>query len=164
MTMNLTLIGNGVAMIGCWLVAGVFFTFSDFLMKSLSALPADQGIRSMQAINDQVYGSAFLFSFFAVAAVSVFLTGYALYGSAIAGSVWMVAGSLIYLVAVVICTIAANVPMNETLAGLGATTSEAADYWARYLSTWTRYNHLRTAGSVIAAICFSYAFALQLQR
>ncbi len=164
MTANLTLMSNGMAMVGCWLVAGVFFTFSDFVMKSFRALSASNGIRAMQMINRQVHGSMFLFILFAVAAVSAFLTAYAAMGLSNAGSIWMAAGCVIYLLAVVICTIAANVPMNQELAGLDASTDASADYWAGYLSRWTRYNHLRTAGSVVAALCFSYAFVLQVPQ
>lgn len=163
MTNSIILIGTGAAMIACWLVAGVFFTFSDFLMKSFAALPADQGARAMQAINVQVYRSAFIVSFFVVAGLGVSLAAYTVFGATIAGTVWVIAGTLLYLLAVVLCTVAANVPMNETLAGLDAATPQAADYWAHYLSRWTKYNHIRTAGSVMAALCFSWAFVLQVQ-
>ena len=124
---------------------------------------AQQGARAMQAINIQVCRSAFIVSFLVVAGLSVSLAAYAVFGATIAGSVWVIAGTLIYLLAVVLCTMAANVPMNETLAGLDAATPQAADYWAHYLSRWTRYNHIRSAGSVMAALCFSWAFVLQVQ-
>lgn len=164
MTADLTLVSSGVTMAGCWLVAGVFFTFSDFVMKSFSALSAHQGIRAMQMINDKVHGSLFLFILFTVAAVSGCLTAYAALGLTNAGSLWMAAGCVIYLLAVVICTVAANVLLNDELAELDASRGESADYWSSYLSKWVRYNHIRTAGSVIAAACFSYAFVLQLQQ
>jgi uncharacterized membrane protein len=40
-----------VAALGCGLMGGIFFTFSNFVMRALSLQPADQGIRVMQAIN-----------------------------------------------------------------------------------------------------------------
>jgi uncharacterized membrane protein len=40
--------------LGCGLVAGIFFTFSNFVMKSLARLPSAQGIAAMQAINVDV--------------------------------------------------------------------------------------------------------------
>ena len=37
--------------LGCWLMAGVFFAFSTFVMKALARLQPAQGIAAMQAIN-----------------------------------------------------------------------------------------------------------------
>ena len=37
--------------VGCSVIAGVFFTFSGFVMPALGRLPAPQGIAAMQAIN-----------------------------------------------------------------------------------------------------------------
>lgn len=43
----LTLLG----VLGCGLVAGVFFGFSTFVMKALAQLPPAQGVAAMNAIN-----------------------------------------------------------------------------------------------------------------
>ncbi len=37
------------AALGCWLIAGVFFAFSTFVMKALARLPSDEGIAAMQS-------------------------------------------------------------------------------------------------------------------
>ena len=49
-----------LAVIATGLVAGVFLTFSDFVMRSLSASEAIAGAEAMQEINRKVYGSIFL--------------------------------------------------------------------------------------------------------
>lgn len=46
-----------------------------------------------------------------------------------------------------------NVPLNNLLASTGP------ENWARYLSTWTRWNHLRTLASIGAAALFIAAIA-----
>jgi hypothetical protein len=43
-----------VSALGCGLVAGIFFTFSNFVMKSLARLSPAQGIAAMQTINADV--------------------------------------------------------------------------------------------------------------
>jgi uncharacterized membrane protein len=40
-----------VAVLGCTLIAGVFFAFSNFVMNALSRLSPAQGIAAMQSIN-----------------------------------------------------------------------------------------------------------------
>ena len=36
--------------LGCGLVAGIFFTFSTFVMRALARLKPDKGIAAMQAV------------------------------------------------------------------------------------------------------------------
>jgi hypothetical protein len=56
--------------LGAGLVAGVFFAFSNFVMKALGQLPADQGVAAMQRINVVVLNPAFLALFVGTAAVA----------------------------------------------------------------------------------------------
>jgi uncharacterized membrane protein len=51
------------------------------------------------------------------------------------------------------------VPRNNALAALqpGA---EAAGRWAGYLAEWTRWNHLRAAASLAAALLFTLALRM----
>ena len=37
--------------VGCGLMAGLFFAFSNFVMKALVRLPSEQGMAAMQHIN-----------------------------------------------------------------------------------------------------------------
>jgi uncharacterized membrane protein len=43
-----------VSKLGSGLVAGIFFSFSNFFMKALARLPPDKGIAAMQNINVDV--------------------------------------------------------------------------------------------------------------
>jgi uncharacterized membrane protein len=53
-------------------------------------------------------------------------------------------------------------PMNLKLAGLP--TAQALDYWARYLEAWIRWNHVRTAASLLAATLFVAVLVLSHLR
>ena len=63
--------------VACALVAGVFLTFSDFVMRSLAGAKTAAGIESMQVINREVYRSVFIVLLLGMAAVSPLLIGYA---------------------------------------------------------------------------------------
>jgi uncharacterized membrane protein len=49
--------------LGCGLIAGVFFTFSTFVMNALARLQPTQGIAAMQAINTTEINSLFMVAF-----------------------------------------------------------------------------------------------------
>ena len=69
---------------------------------------------------------------------------------------WALAGALAYLAAVVI-TAAANVPLNNSLAGLSPDAPGARAQWASFLTHWTVWNHLRGAAAVAAGLAFVIA-------
>jgi len=140
------------------LVSGVFLTFSDFVMRSLKGAGAESGIKVMQIINREVLTTLFMVLLLGMAAVSLFLAGYA--GLWISGpvSLMIVVGGLLYLVGVFGVTLVFNVPMNHRLETMDCASNEAMDYWARiYLPRWTFWNSVRTAASAAAAICFLIA-------
>ena len=64
------LLATQLAVIATGLVAGVFLTFSDFVMRSLAASEAIAGAEAMQEINRKVYGSIFLTLFLGMTAGS----------------------------------------------------------------------------------------------
>ena len=70
MTM-LTAFITPLALLACAVVAGVFFTFSSFVMKALAQLPASHGIGAMQSINVVVINRGFLGVFLGGAVLSV---------------------------------------------------------------------------------------------
>jgi uncharacterized membrane protein len=53
-----------VAAVGSGLVAGIFFAFSNFVMKALARVPPAQGIAAMQSINVVVLNRWFFAVFF----------------------------------------------------------------------------------------------------
>lgn len=61
------------AALGSGVMAGTFFAFSNFLMRALARLPAEQGIGAMQAINITVINPLFMIVFLGTAMASALL-------------------------------------------------------------------------------------------
>ena len=47
--------------------------------------------------------------------------------------------------------------MNNHLDRMDPFAEETADYWKTYGLVWTRWNHVRTLGSLASAFCFLLA-------
>lgn len=149
-----------IAALGCGLIAGVFFAFSSFVMKALARLPARDGIAAMQSINVVVLKSWFIAAFMGTAAVCVLALIYSLFRLHEPGAVYLLVGSVLYLVGSFLVTIVFNVPRNEALASVAAGGPNGASLWSGYVTSWTAWNHVRTLASLAAAASFSVALAV----
>lgn len=138
----------------CALVGGIFFAFSSFVMPALGRIPAAEGIRAMQRINIDVYHWTFMSAFLGTPIVCIVTAVLAVRGSHDQAALYAIIGCLVYILGNFVVTAAGNVPLNNALAAVDADTVEAARVWSRYLVSWTRWNHVRTAASVIAAGLF----------
>ncbi|MEP4196829.1 MAG: anthrone oxygenase family protein [Aliishimia sp.] len=152
------------AIIAYALVSGVFLAFSDFIMRSLAHAGGVGGIDAMQAINREVFRWVFMTLFIGMAPVSLAI---AAYGGIVVGhgpgTLFVFAG-LIYFVGCFGVTVFFNVPMNEALAGLDASSSVAHDYWIEtYLPRWTFWNTIRTAASVVSAALLLFGLLWSIQ-
>ncbi len=143
--------------VGCGLVAGIFFAFSTFVMNALARLPAAQGAAAMQAINVTAINPLFMTALFGAGAACLALAGCALFNWRQAGSAYLLSGSLLYLVGVILVTIIFNVPLNNELARAAPASTEGAQLWANYLADWTRWNHVRTVAALAAAALLTLA-------
>jgi len=137
--------------LGCGLMAGAFFAFSTFVMRALASLPPSQAVRAMQAINVAAPRGLFLATLLGTAVACGLLALDSVLGWSEPGAPLRLAGSLAYLFGAFLVTVVANVPRNDALALLDAGSLRAAAEWARYLSGWTVWNHVRTAAGLIAA-------------
>lgn len=136
------------------LIAGVFLSFSDFVMKGLGAAKPAAGMEGMQYINRKVYGSLFLVLLMGAAIASLAVASYAYFGMAGSGTTWLIAGAASYFIGVFMITLLANVPMNKRLDLMAPDTEEGQVYWHHYLSVWTGWNHIRTLFSAVSSVCF----------
>lgn len=66
----------------------------------------------------------------------------------------MVAAGVLYVLGMFIVTMIFNVPLNNALAAVDPASSEAVSVWARYLTVWTTWNHVRTVSSIVACALF----------
>lgn len=142
-----------ISVLGTGLIAGVFFAFSSFVMGALGRLPAANGISAMQSINVVVLNPAFLGVFMGTAVLCLVLALSAIMRWSEPGAAYLLIGSAIYVLGTFAVTIALNVPLNDELAAVNAQNGSAASVWARYLTDWTMWNHVRTGASVIASAC-----------
>jgi uncharacterized membrane protein len=145
--------------LACALMGGVFFTFSSFVMPALGKVPVEEGIRAMQRINIDVYHWTFMGTFFATPIACIAAAAYAIWsqGWNQEAALYAILGCIVYVLGNFVVTAAGNVPLNNALAAVDAESAEAVRLWVRYLSRWTRWNHVRTVASMIAAGAFLFA-------
>jgi len=127
---------------GAGLVTGLLFAFSNFVMIALADLPSDKGMFAMQRINETIINPIFL----------VFFLGTPVLCSVIAvnsglkinepGGLFLLVGSLAYLIGPFGITVLFNVPLNNLLAR--ADVSDSNEIWPMYQKKWQRWNHIRT--------------------
>ncbi|AMS40367.1 anthrone oxygenase family protein [Aminobacter aminovorans] len=146
------------AMLGTGIAAGLFFIFSNTIMASFARLPAAQGIAAMQQINVTIINPLFMLVFMGLVVLSLVLGAKAIFGWAEAGSAWLLAGSVAYLVGCFLVTMVFNVPLNDALAAVDPASAEGVAIWARYLNEWLPWNHARTVACVVSLASFAMAF------
>jgi uncharacterized membrane protein len=140
------------------------FAFSAFVMTALARLPPAQGIAAMQSINVAVINPWFMTPFFGTAAACVFLAVSSLFMWNKPGAASLLLGSLLYLVGTILVTIVFNVPRNDALAAVDPASADGASLWASFVSSWTNWNHMRTAAALAAAASLTVAFCLARDR
>ena len=148
-----------IAALGAGLVAGIFFAFSAFIMRALGRLEPEAGSSAMQSINVVVLNPAFFAAFFGTAVIALVLTLAAIVRWTEPDALFLLAGSLLYLVGTILVTMVFNVPLNNRLASTKPGSVDGARVWTRYLSAWAGWNHLRTAAALAASACFIFALS-----
>jgi uncharacterized membrane protein len=143
-----------VTALGCGVIGGVYFAFLAFVMAALRTLPADAGMAAMRAVNRVILRSPFMPLFFGTSAAALLLGVMAISAAASWPAVF---GAAVHLVGMTGVTVAFNVPLNTRIERAGENTVEAEAAWQHYLMAWTRWNHLRTISSILAAALFTLA-------
>ncbi len=145
-------------LLGSGLVAGLFFTFSTFVMQALAKLSPAQGIEAMQWINRTVMNRLTMGVFIGTAVLGLVIP--AAHGWQPQNQGWwlLILGGALYVFGAFGITAACNVPMNERLAGMPAEDRQTAEYWSIYQSRWLFWNHVRAVMASAATV--TYALAL----
>ncbi|WP_338548996.1 DUF1772 domain-containing protein [Roseovarius phycicola] len=115
MTSFITVTVYALAALILALIAGVFLSFSDFIMRSLCAATPTSGIEAMQQINRKVYSSVFLVWLLGMAPVATLLSLYAFVFVEGPAKAWWIAGGALYVIGTFLVTVLGNVPMNKRL-------------------------------------------------
>jgi uncharacterized membrane protein len=145
--------------IGCGLLGGIYFAFSTFIMAALGRIAQASGIMAMNAINVVIVQSLFMPLFIGTTLSSLVLAITAVLRWGQPGASAMLVGGVLYVVGMFVCTAVIHVPMNDALAAVDPASTEAASLWARYLTDWTLWNHVRTISSTLACALFIWAIA-----
>ena len=137
-----------LAAIGSGLNAGLFFIFSNTLMRAFDRLPAAGAVAAMNSINRVILNPLFFLIFFGTALLCLVL----LVGRLDVPVV--VVGALFYLIGSIGVTMVCNVPLNDRLAKVSPSADDMETQWSTYRGPWTRWNHVRTVACLLAAIAF----------
>ncbi len=143
--LNLTLLTS----VGCGLMAGLFFIFSNTVMPALGKLRPHEGIAAMQSINKVILNPLFFSVFFGTAGGSLLLLISSIWRWSQPESIYLLFGSGFYLAGVMFITIRFNVPLNNRLDALEPIDPKNEQFWTVYLNRWSRWNHVRTVTSLL---------------
>jgi uncharacterized membrane protein len=146
-----------VAAVGCGLIGGIFFAFSNFIMRALASRPKSEAIEAMQAINRTVLNPVFVGTFVGTGLVCIGALALSVVLSRAIGL--NAAACVLYLAGTIGVTRAANIPRNDELASVTPDDPKAPEVWDRYLRDWTRWNHVRTAASLAACALYGLSLA-----
>lgn len=138
-----------VGVVGCGLMAGLFFAFSAAVMPGLRRMPPSVAAAAMQSMNRAILNPVFglLLGGTTLACVGV-VVGALLVDHG--GAPWLVAGAAAYLLGGFGLTAVVNVPLNDQLDAVDPASAAGARIWADFRPRWTGSNHIRTVASTVA--------------
>lgn len=145
--------------VGSGVVAGILFTFSSFVMRSLDAIEPGARVLAMQQINQKIVNPLFVLFFAGTGVLSVYLL-IAGVDDSTGGDRAARLGAVLYLLGVIAVTTTQNIPLNNRLDSVDPEGEDAHEMWRWYSRRWLRWNHLRTVAGVGASVCFSLAVAI----
>jgi uncharacterized membrane protein len=138
---------------GAWALvsAGVFLSFSTFVMSGLGRLGADEGVHAMRQVNIAAPRSPlFMATLFGPGLLSLAVAVHALLVWQGERSVLELVGAATYVLGVVGVTVGYHVPRNVRLEAMD---DEAAHQeWRAWARRWTGANHVRTASALLGGV------------
>jgi uncharacterized membrane protein len=146
-----------VASLGSGLMGGLFFIFSNTIMRAFDALPASGAVAAMNSINRVILNPLFFLAFFGTALLCVVLLIGQVAWPAGTGRALVVAGALVYLVGAIGVTMVFNVPLNNKLQAVLPTAIDMEAQWRAYRGPWTKWNHVRAVACLASAMMFAFA-------
>ena len=139
------------AALGCGLVGGLCFAFSTAVMPAFDDLAPSAAIAAMQSINRSIVNPVFLLVLLGTALACIALVVWSIRAWGQPGARLVLAGAALYLVGMMVVTIAGNIPLNDTLDDVRADGASAAQDWSDFSGPWTALNHARTVATLAAA-------------
>ncbi|HZN83487.1 MAG TPA: anthrone oxygenase family protein [Mycobacterium sp.] len=134
---------------------GMMYTFSTFVMRGLDRTGPVDAITAMRGINAEANANpAFLLGYFGATILALIVGVMAVVKLNQPGS-WLVLVGAVFALLGAVITMVFNVPLNnhlDTVNPDGLSVADAAREWQAYFSTWTAWNHARTATSFVGAL------------
>ena len=144
-----------ITIAGSSILSGLFFIFSNTIMKAFREIEPEAGTKAMQQINTTILNPLFMIVFMGTPLLSLYLVVTAWTGVFAAAGYFLIPGGLIHILGSFIVTIVVNVPLNNRLAAVDPDSSIGRQIWEEYHSKWVPWNHVRTVASLIAVCCLS---------
>jgi uncharacterized membrane protein len=155
MNMSPFVVLTSLAALAAAAAGGMMYVFSTFVMRGLDRTGPIEAITAMRGINVVANSNpAFLLAYFGATILALVIGVMAVIQIGQPGSGWILAGAVCGVLAAII-TMAFNVPLNnhlDTVDPVGLSVADAAREWQAYFSTWTAWNHVRAASSIVAAV------------
>jgi uncharacterized membrane protein len=155
MNMSPFVVLTSLAALAAAAAGGMMYVFSTFVMRGLDRTGPIEAITAMRGINVVANSNpAFLLAYFGATILALVIGVMAVIQIEQPGSGWILAGAVCGVLAAII-TMAFNVPLNnhlDTVDPVGLSVADAAREWQAYFSTWTAWNHVRAASSIVAAV------------
>lgn len=139
------------------MMAGIYFTFSVVIMRSLDELPGLQGAQAMNKINDVILNTLFMPVFFGTTLWFAGLIVWALTDWQGTQSSLVISAALTYIIGMFFVTAFGNVPLNNQLKQSERDEPLLATSWQLYLERWTRLNHIRTMACIASSALLTMA-------
>jgi uncharacterized membrane protein len=151
-----------VATLAMGLMAGVFGLYSIAIMPGLERTNDRTFVRAFQEIDTAIINPLFLLTFFGALVVTGIAAGLHLGKDFRSGLPWIVVALVLYL-AVVVATVAVNVPLNDDIKAAGDPDRIADLAGVREQfneARWVGWNHFRTVATTAAFGCLTWALVL----
>jgi len=146
-----------IAVLGSGLMAGLFSSFSNFIMKSLAMISSASGISAMQSINIVIVRPAFILVFFGTGVLSLLALVVGWQELNTMARIFGSMGATMYILGGVGVTMVFNVPLNNSLAVVEAGSGAGEKMWQIYLVKWVFWNHVRSLATMLSTLCLVLA-------
>jgi uncharacterized membrane protein len=153
---------HAAAIVWFGVMAGFFWSFSVVVMPGLNDADPLAAMRSMQAINDGVQNMMFAIGFFGAPLLCILMVLHSIARFQGIPSAMILGASIVYLLGVFSVTFLFNVPLNQDLAAVDASSASNATLMVDYIEDWTIWNHVRTGASLLSL--FLLGGALMISR
>ncbi len=132
-------------------LAGIYFIFSNTIMKALADMEPAVGITVMQKINKIIINPGFMLLFMGAPVLSVYLVYAGWFKEVGDASLLLIIGGILIIVGNFILTATGNVPLNNELDAVDPNSENGKRVWKKYLSRWVLLNTIRSYATAFAA-------------